>query len=710
VSQTKEVKSVCEFCSAACGVVVTVVDGKPIQIKGNPESPNNKGGLCKIGQAALEYLYAPGRLTHPLRRVGERGGGRWEKIPWEEALEIAAQALNKAKTEHGPESVMMAHGSAKAFIDTHLVRLANAFGTPNVCTADHVCHVPHMLGGEFTFGFFPAAEYHHPPKCVVAWGSNKIETGFYKNFGFAYAVSQGAKSIVVDPLETPNAEKADMWLQVRPGTDAALALGMINVIINEGLFDRDFVENWTIGFDRLKEHVREYTPQRVEKITWVPEDRIVKAARIYANNVPGHIEWGNGLDESLNSFSASRAVAILMAITGNLDVPGGEVREHGTGFRYGDPESSGNKMRGRWSHELELRDLISRENRKKKVSPGLLPDFRYINSQDAVTAMLEGKPYYIRAAYLQAVNPLSSWSNVKRAAEGFQRLDFLAVSDFFLSATANLADIVFPSATFLEFDGIVLPPFGGLGQVQRKVARVGECRSNHEIINGLAWKLGLGKYFWKDMNQFWDYVLEPTGKTFAEVLKMDRYTGDSQVTYRKYEKQGFDTPSGKVDLYSQYLADQGFDPLPAYVEHPETPHGDPVLGKEYPLLCDCRKIRYFRHSTGRQISSLRTGWPEPLVNIHPDTAASLGIQDGDWVYVESKRARIMQKASLTTKLDPRVVYADYGWWFPEKGPDEEYGWTESNFNALTPDGSPCNPEVGSYHMRGFACKVYKAKA
>jgi len=710
MGKTTEVRSVCGLCSSSCGVILTLQEGRPVAIRGNPESPTNRGDLCVIGQAALEHLEAPGRLKYPLHRVGERGAGRWERISWDQAFTLTAEAFLKAKAAQGPESVMLCHGSSKPFIYTHLVRLANAFGTPNVCTADNVCHVPHMLAAEFTFGYWPCPEFDHPPGCVVVWGANKAETGFSRQSGILRAVAKGAKLVVIDPYCTPNAEAADLWLQLRPGTDAALALGLIGVIIEENRFDQAFVEKWTVGFDQLKAHVRQYSPERVAAITWVPAEKIVAAARMYATHAPGHIEWGNGLDESLNSFQASRAIAFLMALSGSLEVPGGEVRVHGTGMRYGDTESSGNKIRGRWSHELELRDLLSKEERRQKVSPGLLPDFRYVTNQDAVTAMLEGKPYRIRVAFIQGCNPLNSWSNIKRAAAGFRKLDFLAVSDFFLSPTAHLADIVFPAATFLEFDGINLPFFGDLAQIQRRVVQVGESRSGHEIINGLAWKLGLGRYFWKDMNHFWDYVLEPTGIPFSEMMKRDRYQGGLKIEYRTYEKNGFYTDSGKVEFRSRYLEENGFPSLPDYREAPETPSGRLESGEEFPLTATNRKIRYYRHSTGRQIPSLRENRPQPLVEIHPETAAPLGIKEGDWVSIDSKRGRIRQKAVLSARIDPRVVYVDYGWWYPEKAAVDENSWLESNLNALTPDDGHGSTEVGSFQARGFAVRIHRADA
>lgn len=710
MATTKVVRSVCGLCMGNCGVLVTLEDGKAVEIKGDPESPLNQGGLCKIGLASLEYLYHPDRLKHPLKRIGQRGEGKWQQISWDEAFSLTADALNKVKQERGPEAVVMVHGSAKGPIDTHLVRLANAFGTPNVACADHVCHVPRMLPAEITFGFLPGAEYGYPPACVVSWGANNAETHFYIHKSLVQAVDKGTKLIVINPLETEVAKMSDLWLQVRPGSDLALALGMINVIINEGLYDEDFVHKWTVGFDKLKTHVQDYPPEEVAEITWVPADLIIKAARLYATNRPGYIEWGNALDQNINSFQTCRALSILMALTGNLGVPGGEIETPGSGFRYGDNKLS-HQVRGRWSYELELRDMIPREKRQNKVGADLnmLTDFRYVLPQSVIKSILEGDPYHIHAAYIQASNPLSSWPNIEETYRALKKLDFLAVSDMFMTPTVALADIVFPAASYLEFDGIQTREDGTLAQLQQKVAQIGECRSDHEIINRLAKKLGLGEYFWESIDDFWDAILEPVGLTFEEFKKIGRFTSAERQPkqYKKYEQDGFKTPSGKVELYSSQLEEWGFEPLPTYCEPPETPYSDPELTKEYPLLCTTRKLAPYRHSGGRQIPTLRGSHPEPVIIIHPETASRLGIEDGDRVYIETKRGRIKQKADLSTGIDPRVVVVDYAWWFPERGEAELFGWAESNYNVLTNDKSPFNPEVGSFNIRGLACKVYK---
>jgi len=710
MAETEVVRSVCGLCTASCGVLISLEGGKAVGIKGDPESPPNRGGLCKIGQASLEYLYHPDRLKHPLRRAGGRGEGRWQQISWDEAFNLAADALNRVRREYGPKAVAMVHGSAKGLMDTHLVRLANAFGTPNVVCSDHVCHVPRMVAAELTFGFLPGAEYGHPPACIVVWGANMAETRSNVHRDFVQAVEKGAKVIAIDPLETGIAKMADLWLRVRPGSDLALALGMINVIINEELYDKDFVNKWTVGFDKLKHHVQDYPLERVAEITWVPADLIVRAGRLYAANRPGHIAWGNALDHQLNSFQVARALSILMALTGNLGVPGGEGEALGSGFREGDPdkESSQIGILGRWSYELELRDRLPKKERKNKVDPDLLPDFRYVTPQSTVKSILEEDPYPIRAMLVQASNPLSCWPNIQRTKQALKGLDFLAVSDLFMTPTAALADIVFPAASYLEFDGIQMPPMGTIAQVQRKVAQIGKCRSDHEIINGLAKKLGLEEYFWQSVDHFWDAILAPVGLTFDEFKKMDRFTGKKKVKqYRQYEQSGFKTPSGKVELYSRRLEEWGFDPLPIYHEPPETPYSDPELAKEYPLLCTTRKLGVYRHSGGRQIPSLRGFHPDPLVIIHPDTASKLGIEDGDWIYIETKRGKIKQKANLSAGVDPRIVIVDHAWWFPERDETDLFGFAHSNYNVLTNDKPPFNSEVGSFNIRGLACRVYK---
>jgi anaerobic selenocysteine-containing dehydrogenase len=704
------IKSTCGLCLNSCGVIVSLQDGRAVEIQGDPDSPNSKGGLCPIGLASLEYLYSEKRLKHPLKRTGERGQGEWRQISWDEALSQIADKLNRLKHDYGAESVAFIHGSAKGYQDTLLRRLANAFGTPNLANADNVCHIPRMLGAQTTLGFFPGADYGYPPACIVLWGTNKAETGFWVSNNYMKAVDRGAKLIVIDPLKTQAAQKADLWVQLRPGTDLALALGMIHVIIKEGLFDKDFVEKWVFGFDKLEAHVQDYTPEKVSQITWLDAEKIINVSRLYATNRPAKILMGNALDQTINAYQSSRAVAILMAITGNIGIPGGEIETAGGGYRKGEKESSGTGMLGNWSPELELREDLPEDKKQKKVGAdlNLFSDFRFALPQDIIRAILDGNPYPIRAAYVQDANPLTSWIDTGGTYEAFKKLDFLVVSDMFLTPTAVLADIVLPTASYLEYDGIALPPAGGLAQTQRKVAQIGECRSEHEILNELGKRLGLSKYFWNSIDDFWDAILEPIGLSFEEFKQIRRISGVKQ--YRKYRRGGFNTPSGKIEVYSSELERQGLDPLPVYREPPDTPYSDPELAKEYPLILTSRKVSPYRHSGGRQISSLRGIHPEPVAIIHPETAANLGIEDGDWIYIENKKGRVKQKASLFDGVDPRVIFADYGWWFPERKGDKLFGVMESNINMLTSSQQPFGAELGTANLRGISCKVYKAPA
>ncbi|MFC1535024.1 molybdopterin-dependent oxidoreductase [Thermodesulfobacteriota bacterium] len=705
MEKTETVKSVCGLCSGFCGMLITLEEGKPVAVKGDPENPSNRGGLCLIGQSALEYLKSPPRLSHPLKRAGKRGAGQWEAIPWDEALEYAADGLNRVKGDYGPQAVTVVHGAAKAFIDTLAVRFANAFGTPNVVCSDHVCHVPRSLAAELTFGFFPAPDLRHTPGCVVVWGVNRAETGIFRNKDFIQARAKGSRFIVVDPLQTPYTESADLWLQLKPGTDLVLALGLLYVIITEGLYDAGFIEKWTVGFDELRTHIKAYPPQKVAELTWVPAHLIKEAARLYATSGPACIGWGNGLDQTPDSFQANRALAILMAVTGNLDIQGGEVAGFTSGFRWCDAESDKGRIRGRWSAQMELRDRLTPERRKGRVSPHLLPDFRYVTPSAFYKSVLDGEPYPIRAAFVQASNPLSSWCNVRKARDAFTKLDFLIVSDLFMTPTAALADILFPAASFLEFDGIRMGPGGGLAQLQRKVTQVGECRSDHEILNGLAKRLGLGEFFWDNLQGVWDYILEPTGITFEQLCDMGGFKEKRPGGYEKYKEKGFMTPSGKVELYSSQLETLGFDPIPVYRE-PTLQTDNRIMTGEYNLLCTCRKVMPYQHSSGRQIDRLRKKHPDPVVIIHPDTAKEMGITDADWVCIESRTGRIRQRAQLSDGVDKRVIVAEHAWWFPERGHKEFFGFAESNYNALTSDESPFSPEVGSFIIRGVACKVY----
>lgn len=398
----------------------------------------------------------------------------------------------------------------------------------------------------------------------------------------------------------------------------------------------------------------------------------------------------------MDSFQAARAISILRAITGNLDVPGGELLWPSIGLL--------NRLPG-----FDLRDKLPADKCNKGISAGdkLLPIFTEAIPQRILRAIIDEDPYPIHAAYIRGANLLLSYNNALETYRALRKLDFFVMADMFMTPTAALADIVLPVTSYLEFDDVVhtinTKP---VVQVQQKVAQVGECWSDSKIINELAQRVGLGEYFWNDMEQALDAILKPIGLTFKEFKRIGAISISKK--YREYEVKGFETPSHKVELYSSKLKESGFDPLPKYYELPETPYTDPELSNEYPLIFTSWKVAPYRHSGGRQIATLRGIHPDPVIHIHPETAGHLGINEGDWVYIETKRGKIKQKAVLTDSLDPRVVGVDFGWWFPERGMSNLYDWAESNINILTDSKPPYSHEMGSATLRGILCKVYKA--
>ena len=691
------IRSICRLCYNSCGVLITLEKGMPVAIQGDPEHPFSKGKLCSKGWASLEYLNHPDRLRTPLKRVGKRGEGQWEKVSWDEALETAAVGLQSIKEKFGALSVVFMRGASKGLSDVLLARFANIFGSPNITSPAPYCFMPLIKGSEFTYGFYAYPDYEHSPRCIMTWGANLKSTRFPDYEAVLVALGKGAKLIVIDPVENELTKMAHIWIQLRPGTDLALALGLMKVIVEGDLYDRVFVKFWTLGFEELKNHLAEYTLDEIERITWVPRDMIVEAARTYASLKPACIPWGNGVESNVNSLQSARAISMLRAISGNLGVPGGEVKASRPG---------GVNI---WSSDLASPHLIPEEVRGQRLSKQdhLLPTVYYVLPQSIMKAILHDDPYPVRAAYVQAANPLTHYPNARETYRAFMSLDLLIVSELFMTPSSMLADVVLPAASYLEYDSVEQPWDFPMAGAQQKVAQVGDCRPDGWILNELAGKMGFHDYVWKDMEEPLDLVLKEASLTFEAFRKTGILVGERM--YRHYEKEGFETPSGKVELYSQRLEAWGYDPLPVYRESPETPYSEPEASEEYPLIMTSRKDDVYRHSGGRQITFLRNALPEPEVRIHPRVAERLRIEDGEWVHVSTRRGTIRLKVRLQESLDPRIVVLDYAWWYPEKKDSHLFSWDESNINILTSNKPPFNREMGTPSMRGIFCKVSKVE-
>lgn len=678
-----------------CGILAHVENGRIKKIEGDPDCPLNRGTICAKGVAQIDRLNHPERLTYPMKRMGDREEGKWVRISWSEALATIAKKIIETKERSGPEAIAFAQGTPKGLELFLMIRLANLLHIPNISTPGNICHMPRETASTLTCGFFPVPDLDHPPACVLVWGSNLFQTNEEGIIGsqLKRALDRGAKLIVIDPRKTALASRADLWVQPRPGTDLFLALGMLRVITDEGLYDKTFMESWTIGFSELKDHLRHYPLDKVSEITWAPKEKILEAARLYSRTRPASLQWGNAIEHNINSFQCARTLLTLMAVTGNLDVPGGNV----------------NRVSPAVMRPGELVQIKRFPEKKEKI---LSPEFRlatmmgFVPSQLTIKAILTGKPHPIRMMYIQGGNPLLSYANSKETFEALKKLDFLAVSELFLTPTAQMADIVLPAATNFEFDDIghFGLPHGFILARPRIVEPAGECWSDSKILNELGKAVGLDQYFWNDIGECLDEILNPAGMTYDDFKNIGMLKGKWE--YRSYEKKGFSTPSGKVEIYSDQLKQWGYAPLPS-------PLGPPDLSeeflKEYPLILTSAKDPFFFHSAYRNISSLRRLSPDPVALIHPDTALKSGIKEGDWVAVETERGSIRQKAKLDPEIHPRVIIASYGWWFPERKDLELSGWKESNLNILTDNNPPYEPAIGSTPLRAIPCRIYKSE-
>ncbi|MCP4752784.1 MAG: molybdopterin-dependent oxidoreductase [Proteobacteria bacterium] len=702
-------KSACRMCHGGCGVHVYVKDGKVVRIKGDPESPLNRGKMCIKGLSSIEHLYHPDRLKYPLKRQGKRGEGKWQRISWDEALDTVVENLNRIRENHGTEAIAIGQGTGRHHFN-HVVRFANALGTPNWFEPGTAqCFLPRIYTGIMTYGGLPICDYYGEtnPACVLVWGHNPTHSGPDGELQFRIndCLKRGTKLIVIDPRKTDLAAKADIWLRIRPGTDDALALSMLNVIIGENLYDSEFVENWTTGFEQLKERVANFPPEWAEPITWIPADGIRQAARAFARTRPGVLEWGCALEHTPNCLQTVRAISLLPGLTGNIDVPGGMI----LGMHIV-PEAS------HLREKLPLEQLDRQLGADRfKVLSGRKSFMPSAHIPTVLQAMRTGKPYPVKAFLAFGSNSLVSYGNVKQVYESLMQLDFMLSMDLYSTPTTELADIVLPAASWLELDELFGAPFISphVALVQQKIVRTGECRSDEEVFIDLARRLNLESgtdpledIFRQQLAGTAQNYPEFEGITFDDVKEKGFIT--VPIQYKKHEKRGFGTRSGKVELASSYLENLGYDPLPYYVEPPESPISTPELAREYPLvLTTGGRLKYFFCSEFRQVPSLRKKHPDPLVELHPETAEGHGIQEGDWVWIETRRGQIQQKAKITMDIDPRVINVQYGWWFPEETPPE-YGVWKSNANVLTSNEPPYDPAMGTYQLRALLCRIRKA--
>lgn len=721
-------KSCCYFCHQNCGVLAYVKDGKVLAIEGDPDYPTNQGGLCCRGNVALKHLDHPARVNYPLKRVGKKGEGKWEQISWDQALTEIAAKLSQIRDEFGAEAVATAGGTQRTD-DWARRRFMNLFGSPNGFHNSHLCWIPTFMMETAIYGWCPFDLDLGGSRCIVLWGQNPGASGMPEMHHLTELQEKGLKIIVIDPRFTETAAKADVWLPLRPGSDLALALAWLNVIIHEGLYDAEFVTNYCEGFGELAEHVEQFTPEWAAPLTWLSADQIRQSAYMYATNKPGNIQWGVAIDQlGKSSGAAMHARALLRAVTGNLDAPGTDLLTGPSAEFLTDEEMEANdtlpeaqkaKQIGSDKYKLVTWPGYSRIAEQTKKVWGKAPTAEWMceaHPPSVFRAILSGDPYPVKALLVSATNPINSYGESKLIVDAMRAVDFMVTCEYWLTPTAMLSDYVLPIAGALERPTITCS-YGCADYLmasQRAVQPMYERRNDYNFWRDLGIKLGQAEQWpWETVEDAYLHRIEPLGygvESYDDFVVGIRFHFPERE-YFKYQRQGFATPSGKVELCSSILKDLGYPALPEYVGPTENEIDDPELAKEYPLvLTTGGGFMPFHHSEHFQIKELRFINHEPYMDINPATAAELGIKEGDWVWIETRRGRIKQKANLTQGVHPKVIVTQRGWWFPERNmSDPEFGgFLESNTNVLTSTADEhCDPISGTWANRGLLCKVYK---
>lgn len=710
----KVIRTVCQGSHSECGVLVHVEDGRVTRITGDRAHPSSRGYTCIKAQAQQEILYHPDRLRYPLRRSGARGGGQWERVSWDLALREIAGQLSETRDKYGVHSIAAMHGTGPRASLIAARLLAHGLGTPNVISVDlHICYAPSVVAEKATYGHSIMMEKgpdYGGSNCVLVWGANPLVSHPPRGIEIVEAKrKRGAKLIVVDPRRTPLASMADLWLQVRPGSDLLLAMAMINVIIAEKLVDVDFVNKWCHGYDDLRQCASAFTPENVADRTWVPAKLIREAAQIYAGSKPAVLHHRVAIEHNVNSTHTNRALACLIALTGNIDVPGGNLLPMPIKGFITTGALAGESPDFRLDREVESRRIGASEF---PLISGVEAPLPFVHAPLSVESMSKGIPYPLKAMYCAGANPVVNMQDCRRVAAALRNLDLFVVSDFFMTPTAELADFVLPAATWLERDECCDVMYSNcIAARQKAVEPLYETKDDTEIVleilKNIPWA-NRKSVTWDSVSEFNEFRMRGTGLNFSR-FKDEGYISVSP-RYRKYETEGFDTPSRKVELRSTLFEKYGYSPVPEYREPPESPFSTPQLARDYPLiLISGSRMQEYYHSAGRQIRSLRDRAPDPVVELHPDTAHSLGIQQGDWVWIETPKVpgeRVKMKARVTPTISPQVVHADHGWWFPEE-PSPEHGCFDSNISTILSGDPPREAVCGSVPIRGTLCRLYK---
>jgi anaerobic selenocysteine-containing dehydrogenase len=684
--------TICSICNPGshCGVEAYVKDGRIIKLQGSEET-HNAGTLCAKGAAGLQYLYHPDRLTTPLVRTGPRGAGKFERVSWRDALNMVAGRLNEIKAETGPESVIFYAGYPK-WMRPFLKRLAHSFGSPNYASESSTCHTAAKLAAILNYGADASSEVGRT-RCLLVWSRNPFYSNPPRSKGLRDARKNGLKIIEVGPLVTPLTPHADIHLRLRPGTSGALALALAHVIIAEGLFDRDFVDRWTVGFDEYRDLARSFAPDAAQKITGVPAELIVRAARLFAGTKPAAVMTGaSPTVHHTNGLQNQRAITALIGLTGNFDVPGGN-HVFPSDYLY---IASGVRTR-----EAEFKQPRPWNEMAPRIGEDAHPVWcRFIPEAHAMMVPFQirsRQPYPVRAMLAFGLN-YRMWPGSDFAMESFKKLDFLVDVDLFMTDTAGLADVVLPACTSYERSELKFYPEKRIRWTQPAVTPLGQSRSDADIIFDLAAVLAPDDDLLAAGHEAAvDWILQPSGLKVSDLKNYPRgLVVENAVTppYRKYEKEGFQTPSGKMEFTSLVLAEQGLDALPVYREPLLSPVSAPEAAKKFPLILTTgARLPFFIHSRAYRIPRLLSRQPDPMADLNPADARPRGLKQGDWVLLSTRRGSVCVRVNLTDTVMQGVV-------------NIYHGRPEADVNTLI-DPDYRDPISGFPGFKSLLCEVQK---
>ncbi len=713
--------SVCSICDIGCQVRTEVKDGQVSRViaHDNPMLANN---ICFKGVAAPSIHNHPDRLRKPLKRVGERGEDKWEVISYEQAMDEIAERLKKVVNQYGPESFAVSTSGWNTQVTYGTDRrFMNLLGSPNWTSGVALCAGNTAAVNKLTYGWFPMGDFGNT-NCIVLFGHNPKKhswTPIYNQIEAARA--RGAKVIVLDPRVSEQAEVADLHLRLRAGTDAAMCLGWLKVIFDEELYDKEFVRDWCVGFDELKARVDEYPLERVEEITGVDRNLIAESARMYANADGAIIPWTPITDMQISSTSAIRLHSILRAVTGNLDVVGGETLG---GFNQSYiPET-----------EISLHEELSAEQKAKQLGYDDHPVYTYrvaemlkeptekvwgfpyadivmgchmANPSNLFRAMATEDPYPVKAFFVLGNNALMSYPNQHQILKAMMNQELIVAHEIFMTPTAMLADYVMPGDVFSERNHVAdsWSWTTRLSLSQKSVEPGEDISSTYQFWKDLAKRFDFGNRFpWESIEDVIDHRLSRSGRTFADFEKtgfMEMQTPE----FRKYRKTGFATPSGKVELSSSILKDLGFDPVPYYRE-------GPALTEEFPyaVFSGVREDPFFQ--TGqRNIPELRRRCPLPSIFIHPQDAEKEGLVDGDWVELQTAYGQVTAELAVKDNMKEGHLRVPHGWWYPELRGQAELGGAFLSSDAVlcSDDDEFLDHEQGIPHFKGYPGRVVKVE-